>query len=120
MGWVETRRVTRYKTVFGNHRTETQVILPPKRNTSRRTRQRGSVTITEEWRELPPGYGLRQPQQRELAGAELAARQARWQTRRARPAERNLRHHPRRRGHAGPRRPQLPRRQHRPDPQGRA
>jgi hypothetical protein len=51
-GWVETRRTYRSKTIFGNRRSETIVSLPSERNARRRTRQRGGVTITEEWRPL--------------------------------------------------------------------
>ena len=51
-GWVETRRTYRRKTIFGNRRSETVVSLPSERNARRRTRQRGGVTITEEWRRL--------------------------------------------------------------------
>ena len=49
-GWVETKRTYRSKTIFGNRRSETVVSLPNQRNARRRTRQRGGVTITEEWR----------------------------------------------------------------------
>jgi hypothetical protein len=51
-GWVETRRTHRTKTIFGNRRTETIVSSPSQRNANRRTRQKGNVTITEEWRRI--------------------------------------------------------------------
>lgn len=48
--WVVTRETRRWKTIFGNRRSETVTLVPAKRNARRRTRTRWGRTVTEEWR----------------------------------------------------------------------
>jgi hypothetical protein len=48
--WVVTRETRRWKTIFGNRRSESVTLIPALRNARRRTRTRWGRTVTEEWR----------------------------------------------------------------------